>query len=137
MAKSATKKCNRKTRKTCKNRKTKSQNGGGFFFDSEWEKVYSQLSKTLSKEEYKKFSPYKEQVKTNIKSLLDAADKINYKEMLRKKLDTHIVTKLGNCRAQASRTPIEQCLQSIIPANINLTDQINKQIDYMLTGERR
>ena len=136
MARSSTRKCQRKSKKTCKNRKTKRQNGGGFFFDSEWEKVYSILSGQLSKEESKKFAPYKEQVKTNIKSLLDAADKIKYKEMLRKNLDTHIVKKLGNCRAQASRMHLEQCLQSIIPANINLTDQINKQIDNMLNSYR-
>ena len=123
---------NKMTRKSKNCSSKRAQKGGGLFWSSEDEKLYDELKSKLSGEEYKKFTPYKEQIKTNIKNLLDAANKINYKEMLKSKISTHIVQKIGNCRGAASRTPIEQCLQSIIPANINLNDVLNKQIDIML-----
>ena len=135
MAKMQTK---RKATKSMKNRKSKNcsskraQKGAGLFWSSEDEKLYNELKKQLTGDEYKKFTQYKEHVKTNIKNLIDAASKIDYKEMLKAKISTHIVQKIGNCRGATSRTPIEQCLQSIIPANINLNDVLNKQIDIML-----
>ena len=133
MAKTSTKKkCHRKSGKSYKKCRSKSQQGGGLFWSSDDEKIYAELKKQLTPEEYKKFTPYKEQIKNNLKTLIDASSKIDYKEMLKSRINTHLIQKLGTCRANSTRNPIEQCLQTLIPANINLTEILNKQIDAML-----
>ena len=97
MAITSTKKnCQRKSRKSNKKCRSKSQRGGGIIFDSTDEKVYKQFKSKLVGDEISVLSTKptdevqfaKKTMKANLKSLLDNASKIDYQEMLINKRET-------------------------------------------------